>query len=50
MLLLIGPFLDKLISGKWVWDYELSVPSLACLVLSCTIAAMVNLSQFICLG
>ena len=42
MLLILGPVLDMQVSGKWVWDYEPSVPSMQCLALSCAVAAMVS--------
>lgn len=42
MLLILGPVLDMQVSGKWVWHYEPSVPSMQCLALSCAVAAMVS--------
>ena len=50
MLLVVGPFLDKLVVGEWIGDYEVSVPSMQSLALSCAVAALVNVSQFMCLG
>mmetsp|Transcript_33004 Transcript_33004/g.85584 ORF Transcript_33004/g.85584 Transcript_33004/m.85584 type:complete len:328 (+) Transcript_33004:365-1348(+) len=50
MLLLVGPFLDKLISGVWVHEYEYNVPALGFLAASCLTAVLVNVSQFFCLG
>ncbi len=50
MLLIVGPLLDWYITGKWVLDYRSSPPSLQMLGLSCTVAIMVNVSQFMCLG
>ncbi|WIA29992.1 hypothetical protein OEZ86_000090 [Tetradesmus obliquus] len=50
MLLLLGPFIDKLVSGSWVGRYTLTTPGLACLMASCAISVAVNISQFMCLG
>lgn len=36
--------------GAWVTRYEYSVPAYAWLFASCSIAVLVNLSQFMCLG
>jgi solute carrier family 35, member E3 len=49
-LLLVGPFVDRLVTGRWVSTFEVSVPALACLGFSCAIAVLVNVSQFMCLG
>ena len=49
-LLLLGPIVDRLVGGSWVNQYELSVPALVCLAGSCSMAVLVNISQFMCLG
>ncbi|KAL4418890.1 hypothetical protein ABPG77_002633 [Micractinium sp. CCAP 211/92] len=49
-LLLVGPFLDKLVSSDWVFKYEWSTPALVVMVASCSLAVLVNVSQFMCLG
>ncbi|KAL4443256.1 hypothetical protein ABPG75_010993 [Micractinium tetrahymenae] len=49
-LLLVGPFLDKLVSSDWVFTYEWSTPALVVMVASCSLAVLVNVSQFMCLG
>lgn len=49
-LLLVGPFVDQLVVGDWVGNYEMHVPALICLSLSCAVAVLVNISQFMCLG
>jgi hypothetical protein len=49
-LLLVGPFVDRAVVGRWVSAYEPSVPAAACLVASCAVAVLVNVSQFMCLG
>lgn len=50
MLLLVGPSIDQLLTGQWVLSYQPSVPALQCLALSCAVAVLVNVSQFMCLG
>jgi len=50
MLLLLGPYMDHAISGRWVMGYEYSVPALLMLCTSCSVAVLVNISQFACLG
>jgi solute carrier family 35 protein E3 len=50
MLLLVGPLLDKALTGQWVGQYVATTPGLACLLLSCLISVGVNISQFMCLG
>jgi len=50
LLLLAGPFIDKLVSKAWVLDYNFTVPGAQCLAMSCGVAILVNISQFMCLG
>lgn len=50
MLLLVGPLVDKALTGQWVGQYTVTTPGLACLLLSCLISVGVNISQFMCLG
>lgn len=49
-LLLVGPFVDLAITQNWILNYEINVPALFFLCLSCTVAVLVNVSQFMCLG
>ena len=49
-LLLIGPFLDRYVSSSWVFDFSYSFNAVVFLVLSCSMAVFVNISQFMCLG
>lgn len=49
-LFLTGPFVDKLVSGSWVFDYAMTNGALICLAGSCLLAVLVNISQFMCLG
>ena len=46
----MSPFLDKNVSGRWITSYEWSIPSAGCLLVSCLLAVLVNVSQFLCLG
>lgn len=50
MLLLVGPYVDKAVSGDWVSSYTMTTPGMGCLLLSCLISVGVNISQFMCLG
>jgi hypothetical protein len=50
MLLLTGPYVDSLVSDRSVLDYQWTNPALLQLLLSCSIAVCVNISQFMCLG
>lgn len=49
-LLLLGPFLDYLLTGKRVDTFGYGVTTVFFIILSCTIAIGTNLSQFICIG
>lgn len=49
-LLLIGPFLDYLLTNKKVYEFDFNIASAMFLSLSCIIAIGTNLSQFICIG
>jgi hypothetical protein len=50
MLLATGPLIDQSITQQWVMDYEWTQPALQQLLLSCGLAVLVNISQFMCLG
>ncbi|KAL9264405.1 UDP-rhamnose/UDP-galactose transporter 5-like protein [Drosera capensis] len=49
-LLIVGPFLDQLLTNKKVYAYDYTLTSVFFIVLSCIIAIGTNLSQFICIG
>ncbi|KAF0889461.1 hypothetical protein E2562_024523 [Oryza meyeriana var. granulata] len=49
-LLLVGPFVDFLLTGKRVDQFGFTSLAMFFLTLSCVIAIGVNLSQFICIG
>ncbi|KAG2495895.1 hypothetical protein HYH03_006133 [Edaphochlamys debaryana] len=48
--LIVGPFVDKAASSKWIMEWEASVPGIEMLGLSCLLAIAVNASQFLVLG
>lgn len=50
MLLVVGPFMDKVVAGKWILDYVPTAAATQWLLLSCSVAVLVNISQFMCLG
>lgn len=49
-LLAVGPFLDEALTGKWVLNFPWNNAALIALTTSCTLAVVVNLSQYLCLG
>lgn len=49
-LLFVGPFIDKLVSSEWVFNYHFSSWGATWLLASCSLAVLVNVSQFMCLG
>ncbi|GLC65327.1 hypothetical protein PLESTF_000280800 [Pleodorina starrii] len=50
ILMIVGPFVDKLACSKWILEWEASVPGLEMLALSCLLAVAVNGSQYLVLG
>lgn len=49
-LLVAGPFVDKLVTSRWVWNYFTSMGAFAWIVTSSLFAVLVNWSQYMCLG
>jgi hypothetical protein len=49
-LLILGPFLDYILTDKRVDSFKYTTISVIFIALSCTIAIGTNLSQFICIG
>ncbi|XP_020583416.1 UDP-galactose transporter 2-like [Phalaenopsis equestris] len=49
-LLLLGPFVDYLLTTKKVYSFDYNVTTVFFVTLSCLIAIGTNLSQFICIG
>ncbi|MEW5307165.1 MAG: hypothetical protein WDW38_002233 [Sanguina aurantia] len=50
LLLVAGPLVDRLVTERWVTSWEINVPGVEMLLLSCVTSVAVNLSQFLCLG
>lgn len=50
MLLIAGPFADKLVAGQWITQFAPTAAVVNLLLLSCLVAIAVNVSQFLCLG
>jgi hypothetical protein len=46
----MGPLVDYLVVGEYVWAYQWHVPSLVAIAASCALAAAVNMSQYFCIG
>lgn len=49
-LTLLGPVLDRTITGQWVHEYDFDAVVIILITASCLIAILVNLSSFMCLG
>jgi solute carrier family 35 protein E3 len=50
LLLGIGPFIDMALTGSMITSYHFTLPGGICLLMSCAISVLVNISQFMCLG
>eukprot|EP00798_Chlamydomonas_sp_ICE-L_P014735 gene14735-20780_t len=50
ILWMFGPYLDKAITGHSFMAYEWNIQAIGVLCASCTLAILVNVSQFMCLG
>ncbi|GBG73044.1 hypothetical protein CBR_g12762 [Chara braunii] len=49
-LLLLGPFVDYLLVGTKITDYQGEFSAFAFILLSCALAIFCNLSQYLCIG
>lgn len=49
-LLLLGPFIDFYLNGKFIATYKMSSGALVFILLSCTLAVFCNVSQYLCIG
>ncbi|PSS05098.1 UDP-galactose transporter like [Actinidia chinensis var. chinensis] len=49
-LLLVGPFIDYYLSGKFISSYSLSSGAFFFILLSCSLAVFCNVSQYLCIG
>lgn len=45
ILAVVGPYLDHLLTGMWIGKWNVNIPALQVLGLSCIVAIAVNLSQ-----
>lgn len=49
-LVLVGPFIDYLMTQAWVFNYEFTARAAVLLLVSNLLALLVNMSQYLCLG
>jgi len=49
-LIFVGPFIDRMVTQDWVFSYSFTTAGAFVLAASCSLAVLVNLSQFMCLG
>ncbi len=51
MLVIAGPYMDFLLTrGAWIYNYEWSIAAFGAVALSCGLAVLVNISQYMVLG
>ncbi|KAF5739266.1 UDP-galactose transporter 2-like [Tripterygium wilfordii] len=49
-LLVLGPFVDYYLSGKFITTYKMSSGAILFILLSCCLAVFCNMSQYLCIG
>ncbi|KAB5557833.1 hypothetical protein DKX38_008742 [Salix brachista] len=49
-LLILGPFIDYYLNGKFITNYKISSGSILFISLSCSLAVFCNVSQYLCIG
>ncbi|KAF8395953.1 hypothetical protein HHK36_017563 [Tetracentron sinense] len=49
-LLVLGPFSDYYLNGKFISNYKLSSGAMFFILLSCSLAVFCNVSQYLCIG
>ncbi|KAF5741004.1 Nucleotide-sugar transporter family protein [Tripterygium wilfordii] len=49
-LLVLGPFVDYYLSGKFITTYKMSSGAIFFVLLSCCLAVFCNMSQYLCIG
>lgn len=49
-LVVLGPFIDYFLNGKFIMNYKLSSGALIFIILSCSLAVFCNMSQYLCIG
>ncbi|GAB4844102.1 UDP-rhamnose/UDP-galactose transporter 2 [Ancistrocladus abbreviatus] len=49
-LILLGPFVDYYLNGKFIMSYKMSSGAILFVLLSCLLAVFCNVSQYLCIG
>uniref|UniRef100_A0A7C8YWQ1 Sugar phosphate transporter domain-containing protein n=1 Tax=Opuntia streptacantha TaxID=393608 RepID=A0A7C8YWQ1_OPUST len=49
-LIVLGPFIDLYLNGKFIMNYKMSTGALLFILLSCSLAVFCNVSQYLCIG
>ncbi|EEF52951.1 UDP-rhamnose/UDP-galactose transporter 2 [Ricinus communis] len=49
-LLVLGPFVDYYLNGKFISTYKMSTGAILFILLSCLLAVFCNMSQYLCIG
>ncbi|OAY50166.1 UDP-rhamnose/UDP-galactose transporter 2 [Manihot esculenta] len=49
-LLVVGPFVDYCLNGKFITTYKMSTGAILFIILSCSLAVFCNVSQYLCIG
>ncbi|XP_041017660.1 UDP-rhamnose/UDP-galactose transporter 1-like [Juglans microcarpa x Juglans regia] len=49
-LLILGPFVDYYLSGRFITNYQMSSGAIFFILLSCSLAVFCNVSQYLCIG
>lgn len=49
-LIVLGPFVDYYLNGKFLMNYKMSTGALLFIILSCSLAVFCNVSQYLCIG
>ncbi|OMO94658.1 hypothetical protein COLO4_16223 [Corchorus olitorius] len=49
-LLILGPFVDFFLSGKFITNYKMTSGAIMFILLSCCLAVFCNMSQYLCIG
>lgn len=49
-LLVLGPFVDYFLNGKFITTYKMSTGAIFFIILSCSLAVFCNVSQYLCIG
>ncbi|CAN1811901.1 UDP-rhamnose/UDP-galactose transporter 2 [Linum perenne] len=49
-LLVLGPFIDYYLNGKFITNYKMTTGATLFILLSCSLAVFCNMSQYLCIG